>query len=422
MFLHSLFVIVGLAKASSSFPLTFPFPFPFHDKNIFTGETVQPLPFTSVAMCNDGSFQIAVTSDQTFYWSSGFGWIAETGIGLLGQKAVGISNNDNTGFEFTIAGTDGWKFYTGSSSSGGTWTLGTPSYNPASVNSLSLSGTVGNVNQILGVEDGEVWISSSSSSTFSKFVRTGDGAGSDFNEIATVASGSVPATSYVMAAYSSIGSEFYKTDNTISYFSATPITTFPTGWGSYSAEITGFTISSSGSTWMVSSSKGFSISTDTAATWSTSINATGDGVQGFAASPDALNIVTLSSNLITATWDGGTQWYDITPDWTPLPYQPLKASISNDGTQITIVTALNIYSGTSCAIAGDSINASCSWTSVSIQTSTSTFYKLSKDGLLGIKKSGDVSHLTKDGGSTWEVRLSTKDIDSILLEANMYFE
>lgn len=370
-------------------------------------------------MNGDGTYQIACTSTQWFYYTAGVWTLGTTSTGLSGM--IGVAMSAETGTDstksVTFAGTDGFRaYYSASAPADGTLpTIATTGITNAK--SLKVSGSDDTVYQIMGTYDGGVWVSRATSTGFVKYVRVGPngGAGENFFPI-----GAVAATGTNFGAISVNYNRVYTASTgDFSLASGTPNSgyRFMTGMAMMDANnwYATFAGDTQGPTY------GLQYSTDASASWSAYLNSTFIQAQDIAISSSVnsagfRSFVFLSSDKVYLSGDSGVTYYVVEGKLNPatgtrdqyVKETPLKVAINSDGTRITFVTRLNIFFGSSCTYATGGVFESCEWSSVSIQTSTATYISQSPHEIHG--RNGGVEYRSLDGGFSWSVNLVKTDL------------
>lgn len=329
---------------------------------------LQPDGFVGISMNSDGSYQIACTGNQWFYWTSTTDtWAVGTPTNLTGMNGVGISE-DQSPVSVLFSGTDGFRYFE-SVVPGDINTSQPTTSGIANTNSLSLSGSLAaqQVTQIMGTLDDAVWTSFESSRQFIKVLRVGTVVGSKIKPIGIVACSNVSGTSKYRALdntsstmySSSDGQVFTKKDSNLSWTSVNP------------PVLTSLNLAQDGSNLIiVTSSAGIRYSTNDGNTWLSYGSAVDNlPVQDCAMSTDRSKVVVISGYDIHYSTNYGFTFYQIYPTSTApkgLPETPLRVAINDSGNMVTVVSQLSIYQG--------SLSGSVwSWSSVSIESTPATY-------------------------------------------------
>lgn len=329
---------------------------------------LQPDGFVGISMNSDGSYQIACTGDQWFYWTSTTNiWAVGTPTKLTGMNGVGISK-DQSPVSVLFSGTDGFRYFE-SVVPGDINTSQPTSSGIANTNSLSLSGSLAaqQVTQIMGTLDDAVWTSFESSQQFIKVLRVGTVVGSKIKPIGIVGCSNVSGTTKYRALDISSSTMYSSSDGQIFTKKASNLS-----WTSVNSPVlTSLSLAQDGSNLIiVTSSAGIRYSTNDGNIW-LSFGSVVDNspVQDCAISTDRSKIVVISGYDIYYSTNYGFTFYQIYPNSTApkgLPETPLRAAINDAGDMITVVSQLSIYQG----VLSGSV---WSWSSVSIESTPATY-------------------------------------------------
>lgn len=398
------------------FALTLLVIFPFANASIYP---VQPNAFTAIAMNGDGTYIVACTSTQWFYYTDLTGWLLGTvSTGLSGMLGVGLSAETTVSKTITFAGTDGFRaYYDGNVPAAGAFPpIATTGI--TSARSLSISGTDATVYQIMGTLDGGVWVSRATSTGFVKYVRVGPnaGAGEPMYPI-----GAVSARSNTFGAISVNYNRAYT--STTGDFTATakvPIAgyRYMTDMAMLNANVWYATFAGN--------------EVDTALQMTTNVessdwvpylnNTLFHQAQAIAISSGVnaqalYTFVILASDKVLVSGDSGVN-YDyasgVLDPATGLPSQytrasPLDVAVNSDGTRISFITRLGIYVGVNCGYSTGGKFTGCTWSSVSIETSTSTYIAQNSAGAIS-GRNGGIEFKSENGGLSWDVSLIKTDL------------
>lgn len=291
----------------------------------------QPSIFKSVAMNSDGTLQLAISSSDTYAYTTSGGWQLASASGLTNQLQIAMSTD---GSKYTISGNDGYSFFTGSTYSSSAWTSqGTSSLSGAEVISYcSMDRNPTSVDQILAENEVASVLTSAAEAAFVP------------HSVTSKCSVTAIGTAYQMAWTADATTIYRSTD----YFATSPteITTVPTGWAS-SAILTSFAGNLDESALLATSNLGTAMSVDAGATW-TIVNS--GSSQFCAMSTDGTYMVTLAGPDVQMSFDQGSSWNAAFS--TNLSYTPTSVAISEDGSLITMVAGLRIYQATGCTNTG----------------------------------------------------------------------
>lgn len=335
----------------------------------------QPNPLTGVDLNSDGSFAVACTSTQWFFRNglSTAIWQLGDSVNLSGMVSIGVSS-DSKGL--TFAGNDGFKtFYDSIPFSTRFRTINSlpsPTFiSSANVNSLSVSGAALVSYQIMGNLDGGLWVSTANCNSFVKYVRVG--ANSDSGQL-IVPIGVV--SSFGGSKMGALGL-LYQNGYSFAGTQFNIISSLPSQ-GSY---LTSLSITSD--TWYATfhpnSSNGALQKSVLDGPWETVANSTAfpTAQSVSVAGSSGQWIFVCSTDQVWLSSDFGSTFHLQSPHydyslkiWTTfIPDTPLLGSIAYAGSGTTVevifITRLGLYSAT--------CNPSCSWTNVSIMTSTASF-------------------------------------------------
>lgn len=333
---------------------------------------LQPNGFVSVAMNIDGSFQVACTGNQWFYWtSSSDNWYVGTPTNLTGMVGVGIST-DISPVSIIFSGNDGWRYFD-SIVPGNIITSNPTKLGISNTNSLSVSGSLalGKFTQIMGTLDDSVWTSFESSSQYIKVLRVGTVVGSKIKPIGVVGCSNDGINTKYRALdvssttiySSSDGQVFTKKDSNLS-------------WNSDSPVLTSLTLAQDGTSIMiVTSSAGIRYTTNDGSNWYSFGTPIDDSpVQDCAMSSDRTKIVIISGYNVYYSSNYGFLFSLIYPSSstpTALPETPTRIAINDSGDRITLVTQLSIYQGIFTGL-------DWAWSSVSIESTPASFVAILK--------------------------------------------
>lgn len=333
---------------------------------------------------------------------------------------IGVAMNDD-GDTITFAGNDGFRAY---------FTAGVPvvvgtlpdliTTSSSNVNSLSMTSTAAGV-QAMGTLDGGIWTSTAGATGFVKYVRVGPnaGAGENFVPIGAVGTFDTVVGALGVSYSSTNGRGYINTNPASANFAA--ITNKPTGSGA----LTSLCLATA--TQWYATFRSLPDGTDVAVqvTTDNGDNAWGDvenatvfpTAQHIASANAGVFLVVCANDQVLISSNSGDDFEVTYPyfdqalqTWSAImPDTPLKAAISyTAGVEVVVITRLSIYSAT-CSYGAA---VSCSWSVVSIQTSTATY--LAQEGSNISGKSGDVHYSSNNGGLSWNVQLQSGDVQKLL--------